>query len=178
MPSRVLKKAFSSRISRRKDQLFQAPCYPITDSQDVIQHPASVFALVFFTLFLAAACKHEAPATRVMIVVDAEPGARSRIDDVDLAVKTGSGEVSHWSARYSASLTPGSGAIRWPLQFALEPRRPAEIDRGYLVLVTARDAQGKALAELHAISGYVEGKTVELPLWFDDECLSREAECS
>src|SRR5689334_9320874 len=98
--------------------------------------PMQYRRLLFSVLFLlAAACKHDSSATRVMVVVDAEQELRAEIKDVDLQIKTRSGDESSWSERYSGNLTPGSGAIRWPLRYPLEPRQD-EVDQGYLVLVT------------------------------------------
>lgn len=116
------------------------------------------------------------PRTQVMLVIDAESQVRARATEVDLQVFTGSGPVKNWDARGQRSLTPGKG-IDWPLEAALVPK-DGDADRVYLVAVIARDAQGEAIAEVRAISGYQSGKTLTLRLAFEDSCLDKSVSCN
>jgi hypothetical protein len=138
-----------------------------------MKHPL-VRLLVACSLLLA--CKEEEPQTQVMVVIDAERSVRSQVFDVDISVKSGQGDVSTWSPRYEMSLTQGSGAVPWPLEVALIPR-DGDTSRNYLVVATARNDSGGVLAEVRAISGYVEGRSLSLPLVFDAACLEREDLC-
>lgn len=111
-----------------------------------------------------------------MVVIDAEPGVRERIRDLELQVKSGSGPVDGWEQRFAGSLTAGRSEIPWPLEVALVPRE-GRADRSYQVEVTARGESGGAIAQLRMISGYVAGKVLTLPLVFDNACLMREQLC-
>lgn len=110
-----------------------------------------------------------------MVVIDAEAQTRAMAADVDFEVRTGEGPVSDWDTRAQRSLTPGDG-IEWPLEAALVPRA-GDADRVYLVIATARDAAGKAIAQVRAISGYQKGKTLLLLLLFEDECVGKTDAC-
>ncbi len=126
---------------------------------------------------VSVACSTETtPRTQVMVVIDAESEVRKLASDVDLEVRTGTGPVSSWDVREQSSLTPGTG-IKWPLEAALVPR-DNDANRVYLVSAIARDAQGKAIAEVRAISGYQAGKTVMLLLLFENACLDKATSCS
>jgi len=112
------------------------------------------------------------PRTQVMVVIDAEPAVRAMAADVDIEVLSGSGPISGWEPRGMQSLTTGDDAIAWPLEAALVPRKGGT-DRAFVVIATAYDAGGTALAQVRAISGYVKGKTLTLPLLFEDLCLGK-----
>jgi len=122
------------------------------------------------------ACKEPDPATQVMVVIDAEPGVRERITDVELSIKSGEGDVSAWSSRFEANITPGGGPVPWPLEIALVPGN-GEVQRSYVVVARARGESGGVLAEVRAISGYVAGRSLSLPLVFDAACLERTSLC-
>ena len=131
--------------------------------------------LLLITL-LAACSKDEVEPTQVMVVIDAESQVRKRTRDVDFEVRSGDGsDIEDWELRLKQSITPGND-LEWPLEVALVPRA-GDAERVYLVIATARDAQGEQVAEVRAISGYQKGKTVTLLLLFEDSCLDRSESC-
>ncbi len=134
------------------------------------------FLLAFGGVLVACGTDTTTPRTQVMVVIDAESEVRKLAPDIDLEVRTGTGPVSSWDVREQTSLTPGKG-IKWPLEAALVPR-DNDANRVYLVTAIARDAQGKAIAEVRAISGYQPGKTVMLLLVFENACLDKATSCS
>lgn len=125
----------------------------------------------------AVGCRHEPNATQVMVTIDAERAIAGRIFDLDIEVKSGEGPLSGWTERFSGSLTAGSGPIAWPLEVALTPRR-GHSGHSYLVVVTARGASGGVVAQLRAISGYLPGQSLSLPMLFDAACLARRELCN
>ena len=128
-------------------------------------------------LSAAMACGEDAPDTQVMVVIDAEPAVVDRIADVELEVTSGTGPISSWVLRHKASLTPGDGPITWPLEVALEPRA-SSVDDSYHVVATALDGRGETIAQVRAVSGYIEGSARRLPLVFDLACLQRDSLCN
>ncbi|HMI92863.1 MAG TPA: hypothetical protein VK509_15920 [Polyangiales bacterium] len=134
------------------------------------------------TLLVACAgCREAANETQVMVEVDAEHAVRARIRDVDFEVHSGQGPIESWTPRYAKSLTAGSergqSSVRWPLEVALVPRA-GQTERNYVAVATARDERGAALARVRVISGYVDGKSLRLPLLFDGACFARTDLCS
>jgi hypothetical protein len=112
------------------------------------------------------------PRTQVMVVIEAEPAVRAMAVNVDIEVLSGTGPISGWEPRGQRSLTDGDDAIAWPLEAALVPRKGGT-DRVFVVIATAYDAAGDALVQVRAISGYVKGKTLTLPMLFEDLCLGK-----
>ena len=133
--------------------------------------------VLLLIVLLAACSKDEGELTQVMVVIDAEAQVQKRARDVDFEVRSGEGtDVEDWEVRLRQSITPGDD-IAWPLEVALVPRA-GDADRVYLVIATARDAKGEAIAEVRAISGYQKGKTVSLLLLFEDSCLDKSQTCN
>jgi hypothetical protein len=126
---------------------------------------------------LLASCASDSEAlTQVMVVLDAETQVRTLAREIDIEVRTGTGPVRDWDVRAMRSLTQGSG-IDWPLEAALVPRSN-DANRVYLVIATARDREGEAIAEVRAISGYQPGKTLSLLLLFEDSCITKALTCN
>lgn len=125
---------------------------------------------------LCACSSKSAELTQVMVVVDAQEQVRAQAEDVDIEVRSGEGDLDKWQVRLRQSITPGSG-VDWPLEIALVPRS-GDADRVYLVIATARNADGEAIAEVRAISGYRKGRTLTLLLLFEDSCLGKVDLCS
>lgn len=123
-------------------------------------------------LALSGCSTETVPRTQVMVVIDAEPAVRAMAVDVDIEVLSGSGPISGWEPRGKRSLTDGDDAVAWPLEAALVPRKGGT-DRVFVVIATAYDAAGDPLAQVRAISGYVKGKTLALPMLFEDLCLGK-----
>ena len=128
-------------------------------------------------LMPGAGCRQEQSDTQVMIEIDAEHAIRARIHDVEFEVKSGQGPLESWTPRYAQSLTRGGGAPSWPLEVALVPRA-GQTERNYVASATARDVNGHAIAQVRVISGYIDGKSLRLPLLFDGACLQRTDLCS
>ena len=129
-------------------------------------------------LMVSVGCRDEQDDTQVMVEIDAEHTIGALIHDVDFEVKSGEGPLERWTPRYAQSLTNGeSGAVRWPLEVALVPRG-GQTTRNYVAIATARDERGAAIAQVRVISGYLDGKSLRLPLLFDRACLERTSLCS
>ena len=116
-------------------------------------------ALAVALVCCLAACRESAGPTQVMVVIDAEPGVRERIRDLELQVKSGSGPVDGWEQRFAGSLTAGRSEIPWPLEVALVPRE-GRADRSYQVEVTARGESGGAI---HGLSRKFRSLGTEYP---------------
>lgn len=133
--------------------------------------------LLFLVFGLLCACTQQpSAATQVMVVIDAQPQVRAMAHDVDVEVRTGSGPVDQWDVRLMQSLTSGKTEVTWPLELGLVPR-DGDANRVYLVIATARDAGGDAVAQVRAISGYQAGKTLSLLLLLEDTCLGDASRC-
>jgi hypothetical protein len=127
---------------------------------------------------VGGACEAEdGDDTRVMVVIDAEPAVRQVVADVELVVTSGTGPVSGWALRHESSLTPGDGPVPWPLEVGLEPRA-GNIDVSYQVVATALGVGGETLAQVRAVSGYIAGADLRLPMVFDLACLQRDTLCN
>ncbi|HEX2677855.1 MAG TPA: FG-GAP repeat protein, partial [Polyangiales bacterium] len=123
------------------------------------------------------ACKSATPATQVMVLIDSESELRSQIASVDLEVKSGRGDESHWTTRLQRTVTPGKGKVAWPIELSLLPGESGA--RGnYSVRAVAKSAQGAALGQVRAISGYVAHRTLALVLRFDAACFARSTPCA
>jgi alpha-tubulin suppressor-like RCC1 family protein len=110
-----------------------------------------------------------------MLVLDAEPAARAQIRAVDVEVRSGKGAPESWQRVEHAELAP-KDADDWPLELAIVPLND-DSERGFAVSATARDASGRAMLRLRAISGFVRGQTRNLLLYFDAACLRDRPEC-
>jgi len=147
--------------------------------------PRPSYAVCALLAACLAGCREAAGDTQVMVEIDAEHAIRARIRDVDFEVHSGQGPIASWTPRYAQSLTadrepgrePDAEAVRWPLEVALVPRA-GQTERNYLAVATARDEHGAAIAQVRVISGYVDGKSLRLPLLFDQACLARSDLCS
>jgi hypothetical protein len=134
-------------------------------------------ALALGLCALIAACDADTTArTQVMVVVDAQSQVRTRATDVDFEVRSGVGPVDDWDVRLLQSITPGD-TLSWPLEVALVPR-DGDADRVFLAIATARDADGEAVAQVRAISGYQAGKTLSLLLLFENACIDKADLCN
>ncbi len=114
--------------------------------------------------------------TQVMVVVDADPGVRATTHDVHVLVRAGQGEISTWEDRYDTMLAADK-AKAWPLELSLLPKN-GDSTRVFEVVATALDQDGKAVAAVRAISGFVPHQALKLTLRFEDSCLGKAGLCT
>jgi hypothetical protein len=123
------------------------------------------------------ACTEPVERTQVTIVIDADESVRQLIRYVDVEVRSGSPDADLWDVQRTKQLIPRNGDKSWPLTFSLG--RPEGSGRiGYLVTATAKGADDSTLSIVRAISDYVDGKSVQLPLKFDEACMMRTEQCA
>ncbi len=134
-----------------------------------------MFVLAFACLSFSA-CNDAAPATEVMVLVDSEAALHADIASVELLLKSGAGREQDFATRLHRSVVPGSDKVSWPIELALVPGKTG-VNASYLVVATAKDAQGGTLGAVSAISSYVQGHTLSLPLRFDAMCFARKTPC-
>jgi hypothetical protein len=124
-----------------------------------------------------AACTEPVVRTQVTVVIDADESVRRLIRYVDVEVRSGSPDADLWDVQRTKQLIPRDGDKSWPLRFSLA--RPEGSGRiGYLVIATAKGADDSTLTVVRALSDYVEGKSVELRLKFDEACMMRMEQCA
>ncbi len=125
---------------------------------------------------LACACTSVEPRTQVMLIVDADEGAKARVALLDVRIDgyaAGSTDPSadpaatSFGGTYRPQGIEGNG---WPYRFALVPG-PGKQGRLFKVEVRAEDNAGALLAVVRAESGFVAGKTLALRLRLDTACL-------
>jgi hypothetical protein len=125
---------------------------------------------------LFAGCTEFVERTRVQVVIDADAPIREKIRYVEVEVRNGPPDAISWDlAEMPRQLVP-RGAAGWPLRFSL-PSPAKDVRWGYRVTAIAKSADDTTLAEVRALSEYVPGKTLELPLRFDEACVLRTELC-
>jgi hypothetical protein len=124
-----------------------------------------------------AACTEPVERTQVTVVIDADESVRALIRYVDVEVRSGSPDADVWDLKRMQQLMPRNGSKSWPLRLSLG--RPEGRGRiGYLVTATAKSADDGTLSIVRALSDYVQGKSVELRLKFDEACMKRTELCA
>lgn len=148
----------------------------MVDARGWLQRLAAAPAIAAAMCLLLVACDDSGPRTQVMLVVDAEPALRSRIDALRVEVRgyaarsdgkpDTASDVTRWSEDFSPVQAELGG---WPHRFAIAPRS-SDASRLYQASVTALDGAAP-IAVLRAASGFVRGRTLQLSLRFTADCL-------
>lgn len=98
-------------------------------------------------------CTTAEDATQVIVIVDADPGVKSRTVELQLKVETWDGTA----AGEAVFEEPEVQVASWPLRMALAPRG-GEAERRYLVTAAAVDSVGDRVALARFASSYVAGE--------------------
>jgi hypothetical protein len=127
------------------------------------------------TALLLAACGTDSAATptQVMAVISAEPAVSEITADVRIVVRSGQGE--DWEERLDRDVATDVAAA-WPIEVSITPKSN-DATRVYEITATALDDAGIEVAQVRAISGFVESKALLLALVFEQSCLGKVAEC-
>lgn len=133
----------------------------------------SIAARIVLLVVALAGCSDTLDATQVMVIIDAEPGVRTRSEKLHIVVE-GSGGRSDLNERapYDRTFAVGAETLVWPHLTALTPLK-GDVGRVYTITATALDSADGFVAQVRAISGYVEHKALALPLLLQERCLNK-----
>lgn len=134
--------------------------------------------VVVLSVVLSGACGETQPS-RVLVVIDAEPGVRTRTREVVVSVWGGESEPPTESGipleeTFAMRMSGESPGYDWPLRVLLRPRDGG--DRTYRVRVRAYDSSDAArpdtavVAETRAINRYLRGEVRQLSMVLLDAC--------
>ena len=137
---------------------------------------SSSLRVALLGVLICSACTEPVKRTQVTVVIDADDTVRDKIRSVEVEVRSGLENEDVWEAEPTKQLIPRNGSKSWPLSFSLRsPERRGRV--GYQVTATAKGADDGKLAVVRALSYYVQGKSLVLPLRFDDACAARTELC-
>lgn len=121
-----------------------------------------------WSLLLVLSACDAAPATQVMLQVDAEPTVR--METAQLLVHVRGGEAgtdpTTWASRHRDTFTD----LMWPRRIALVPLEP-DPPRAYSVEIRAERADGTLVTVSTIRGGYVPNRTKLIVLRLEDACL-------
>ncbi len=117
-------------------------------------------------LLLTACTPETIPRAQVTLVVDAENGVRSAASRLRVDVFGGSTDESLMIVR---QLDFVGETLAWPHEIALVPRDD-DSTRRFSVAAIVVDTTGTPIAVARARSGYIDQRTLALPLLLEDAC--------
>jgi hypothetical protein len=137
-------------------------------------YPGSAAAVVtFVAAVLQSSCSDTVQPTQIMVIVDAQHGVRAQAAQLRVVV-TGSAGRDGLEERepYDRTFSVAAGTLEWPHLTALAPigNDPTRV---YTFTANALDGEGGFVAEVRAISGYVNHKNLGLPLVLQDRCIQQ-----
>jgi hypothetical protein len=120
---------------------------------------------IYFASFIAVLTSCTQARTQVMVVVTADDMVRTRADRILVELQGAPGEGGPFGVPVSHTVMPPAFPIRVPIV-------PQDNDASRYYRVTISAMEGSiAVAQVRAISGFVEGRTLALPLHMDEGCL-------
>lgn len=130
-------------------------------------------AIAVLGTLLLASCGKTLTATEVMVSVDAESRVKSEASKLRIVV-SGSKDRGTSGDRepYDRTFKLDSDDFGWRHETALAPLG-GEPSRVYEFTATALDDAGETVAQVKAISGYVEHKRLTLRLLLEDSCIRK-----
>lgn len=102
-----------------------------------------------------------------MVIVDAEPGVRAEAVYAGVAVTGGTAQPD--ALRYQETIGSAAEPVRFPFRVAIVPL-DGDVRRVFGVEVEALTAGRVRVGVVRAVSGFVEGRTLELRLVLEDCC--------
>lgn len=129
---------------------------------------------LILTVATLVACGDTIDATQVMVVVDAQTAVRTRTEKLHVVVQGSAGRAGVEERDPYDRMFTGS-KLEWPHRTGLAPL-DGDVKRVYTFTATALDGDGKFVAQVRAISGYVKGKALELPLMLEAACIGIKCE--
>jgi hypothetical protein len=125
----------------------------------------------------AASCKFESaavPTTQLVVDIDAEPGVRSKLDELRVLVASARhrDNLEEREPTFEESLRPGSDpeAPVWPVRIVLTPKS-GDARRVFELSATAVDAAGEQVAQARVITGYVSHQIHYVKVVIEDDCI-------
>lgn len=132
--------------------------------------PAALSVFAICLLVLSAACSEKLVLrTQLMAVVSADDDIRPQIQRLRIRVSGRAADDDDWRApRLDQEYTQ----LEWPFRVGIVPDA-GDARRRVLIEITAVSRAGEELMALRAITGYLPGRTLALPLVFESSCLQR-----
>jgi len=126
----------------------------------------------FLLLATLVACR-EVPATQLVVVVDTNLTDMQGLRDIRVALETPTRELLN-ERLYELAL-PGArpapqGTTALPFSFGVVPQS-GDLTRRVRVIAEARTAQATVLVRRSALTGFIEGRVLRLPLFLPSVCL-------
>jgi hypothetical protein len=130
--------------------------------------------VVLGLLFGLPACRgrQTLPRTQLMVVAGAEPALQSVIKRLRIRVWGRAANAEEWEPN---SLDQEYARVEWPFRVGIVPLHD-DATRRVKVEAIAIGAAGEELIVLRAVTGFLEGRTLALPLFFEQLCVRRQCE--
>lgn len=129
-------------------------------------------ALLGICLIGAAACESE--RTETVVRIWAENGVSARAQALEVVLRAGSGvDPTSYVVTGSEHFNLAVDELALPLDVAIVPA-DGDASRHFELVARMTDAEGATIAQARAISGFVEGRTLQLNLWLGDGCVGIE----
>jgi len=120
---------------------------------------------------LAPACSKTETATEIIVIVNAEPGVLAQTEKLHVVVSGGSASATEHGA-YNRTFSLPAGDLKWPHLTALAPSK-GDTGRVYEFVASALNVDGNIVAQVRAVSGYVEHERLALRLLLEDSCVGK-----